>query len=227
MGNKGSTEAKDGSAPPPPADMGPPPTEPTGKFVNKVQLAASVLGGVPPMCAYHTSVLINDEEFFFDMGGVMSTRNLGSHEQMKQQSGKEPVVIDMGYSQYTASQLKSALDQYFLAGSYDLLRKNCNSFSDCALFYLLRVRIDSKYRNMEKLGAANASMFQSMSNGQYEPNAKADGFSVEEVISKVDPEKAWSTPGQQTGGETVSSVEEMRRKRLEALERRQQAQAAA
>ena len=41
----------------------------------------------------------------------------------------------------------SALRPHFQGGSYDLLRKNCNSFSDCAVFYLLRQRIDARSKN--------------------------------------------------------------------------------
>lgn len=33
---------------------------------NPVQLAYSPLGGIPGMAAYHTSVIVNGEEFFFD-----------------------------------------------------------------------------------------------------------------------------------------------------------------
>jgi len=35
---------------------------------------------------------------------------------------------------------------------------------------------------MEKMGASYMGAFQSMSGGQYQPNPKAEGFDVEQVI---------------------------------------------
>eukprot|EP00434_Breviolum_minutum_P041529 symbB.v1.2.036942.t2/scaffold5335.1/size28330/5 len=120
---------------------------------NQVQLAVSVLGGVPGATAYHSSVIVNGHEFFFSDGGIASSGNLMSHKNPQMPDSK-PEVIDMGMSPYTGSQMQAALERYFISGTYDLLRKNCNSFSDCALFYLLHKRIDKKYRQMEKLGAS-------------------------------------------------------------------------
>eukprot|EP00913_Durusdinium_trenchii_P032819 g30724.t1 len=37
---------------------------------------------------------------------------------------------------------------------------------------------------------------------------QADGFDVEKVCEAIDPDKLWKTPGQATGGSTVSSAEE-------------------
>mmetsp|Transcript_12248 Transcript_12248/g.22680 ORF Transcript_12248/g.22680 Transcript_12248/m.22680 type:complete len:255 (-) Transcript_12248:116-880(-) len=183
---------------------------------NKVQLAVSVLGGVPGYTAYHSSVVVNDEEFFFSDGGVQSTRGLGSHNNPQNPNSK-PKVIDMGMSAYSGSQLKAALERYFLPGTYDLLRKNCNSFSDCALFYLLHKRLDKSYRSLEQLGASNMGLMQSLSNNQYTPNPKADSFDLEKLIKDIDPEKVWTTPGQTTGGSSASSAEAMRAARLAKL----------
>merc|ERR1719387_2834697 len=117
MGAKSSQPAAQQQAPAAP--------EPAAK--NQVQLAVSMLGGVPGATAYHSSVVVNGEEYFFSDGGVATTRDLGSHKQAQQ----PPQVFHMGMSRYSGSQLMSAVGRYFQAGSYDLLRKNCNSFSDC------------------------------------------------------------------------------------------------
>merc|ERR1711908_114788 len=140
-------------------------------------------------------------------------------------------VVDMGSSNKTGSQLLQAARQYFNQGDYDLLRKNCNSFSDVALFYLLGKRLDPRFRSLEKMGQSSGAA--SLLAGQgYQPNPKAQGFDVEAIVKKLDPAAMWSTPGYTLGGSGAQgsaegasssaslSPEEMRRKRLEALEKR-------
>mmetsp|Transcript_93538 Transcript_93538/g.260449 ORF Transcript_93538/g.260449 Transcript_93538/m.260449 type:complete len:245 (-) Transcript_93538:88-822(-) len=180
---------------------------------NKVELAVSMLGGIPGATAYHSSVVVNGEEFFFSDAGITSAQNLFSHKNEKMPNNV-PQVFDMGFSHYSGSQLKAALDKHFLPGTYDLLRKNCNSFSDCALFYLLHKRLDKKYRSLEQLGASAAGLVQSASGGQYAPNPKAADFDLEKLVADIDPDKVWSTPGQATGGTTADSAEAMRAARL-------------
>lgn len=184
---------------------------------NAVQLAVSPLGGVPGASAYHSSVVVNGEEFFFSEGGIGSTTNLMSHKN-PQNPNSQPTIIDMGMSQYSGNALKATLEKYFMAGTYDLLRKNCNSFSDCALFYLLHQRIDKKYRQLEQLGAKNMGIVQAATGGQYQPNPKAEGFDVEKVCAEIDPEKVWATPGHAIGGTpAANSAEAMRAARLARL----------
>ncbi|CAE7514108.1 unnamed protein product [Symbiodinium natans] len=124
---------------------------------NQVQLAVSPLGGVPGATAYHSSVVVNGDEYFFSDGGISFGSGLLSHKNPQNPDSK-PEVFDMGMSPYTGTQMKAALERFFHSGTYDLLRKNCNSFSDCALFYLLHRRLDKKYRAMEKLGAFHLPM---------------------------------------------------------------------
>ena len=60
--------------------------------------------------------------------------------------------------------------------------------------------------------------------GNYQPNPRSQNFDVEAVIAEIDPAKRWLTPGQTVGdsAEPVQqlSQEEMRRKRLEALDKK-------
>merc|ERR1719210_2582401 len=82
----------------------------------------------------------------------------------------------------------TALQPHFLPGTYDLLRKNCNSFSDCALAYLLGMRLDDKYRAPEKLGAQwdkYIGIVRNFSGGCYQPNPLADGFQSCKVVGKL------------------------------------------
>jgi hypothetical protein len=182
------------------------------------------LGGVPGATAYHSSIVVNGDEYSFSDGGIFFGQNLESHRQMGQQQeqkgqpASKPEVIDMGFSHYTGSMLKAALERHFLPGTYDFLRKNCNSFADCALFYLLQKRIDKKYRALDRLGASNPGMIAAVSGGQYTPNPKADGFDVDKLCAELDPTKKWDMPGQAIGGgQAATSAEAMRAARLARL----------
>merc|ERR1712232_1455816 len=99
------------------------------------------MGGVPPMAAYHSSIIVNGEEFSFSDGGIStSMERLASHVAQPPREGQpapklNPQVFDMGMSLHSGGSMKRALERHFAAGTYDLLRKNCNSFSDCALWY--------------------------------------------------------------------------------------------
>eukprot|EP00928_Gymnodinium_smaydae_P062113 TRINITY_DN46040_c0_g1_i1.p1 TRINITY_DN46040_c0_g1~~TRINITY_DN46040_c0_g1_i1.p1 ORF type:complete len:234 (-),score=38.54 TRINITY_DN46040_c0_g1_i1:68-769(-) len=189
---------------------------------NKVELAVSVLGGVPPMAAYHSSVIVNGEEFSFSDGGIYASMDrLASHSQMQGPDGQpapklNPQVIDMGMSQHSGHSMKMTLERHFSAGTYDLLRKNCNSFSDAAIWYLLHKRLPDSYCRLEKLGASS-SLVQTIMGGQYKPNPKANDFNLEELVVSLDPEKIWSTNGQATGGAVAGSSNEMRAARLARL----------
>ncbi|CAD7951630.1 unnamed protein product [Amoebophrya sp. A25] len=213
---------------------------------------------IPGATAYHTSVVINGVEYFF---GISSSSDFASHRaigaqkdgvdlansnQSMMESGgggassssgapgslSQMKLIKMGKSNKTGSQVVAALSQYFPAGHYDLLRKNCNSFSDVAIFYCLGKRIDSSFRRMESLG----SSWKGILAGQgYEENPKAEGFDVEEIVAKIDPMKMWASKGYTLGGDGSAgggansarnagsaslTPEEMRRRRLEAIEKR-------
>lgn len=183
---------------------------------NKVELAVSLIGPG----AWHSSVVVNGEEYCFSDAGISSGPGLTSHEQTRRSGSSEaqpPQVMDMGSSFRSGPELRAALESHFRPGSYDLLRKNCNSFSDCALAFLLAKRLDTKYCSLEQMGAKNVQLVQSLSGGRYQPNTAAVDFDKEKVIEEVDPEKVWKTPGHITGGSVATSAEEMRRKRLERL----------
>mmetsp|Transcript_41337 Transcript_41337/g.123551 ORF Transcript_41337/g.123551 Transcript_41337/m.123551 type:complete len:191 (-) Transcript_41337:212-784(-) len=162
-------------------DDGPPPKTPT-PATNRVQLAASELFTVPGLAtAYHTSVLVNGEEFFFSDSGILWDRSLTSHQ------GQPSELVDVGLSRRTGSQLLAVLQPHFMPGSYDLIQKNCNSFSDCALFLLVRQRLDPNYRRLERLGKAGQKKIGLMSilsavGLNYKENPAADNFKLDDVI---------------------------------------------
>lgn len=191
---------------------------------NKVQLAVSPIGGVPGAQAYHSSVIVNGEEFSFSDGGITVARGTDSHNAMARQAQSATTqvqintqVFDMGLSAYAGSSLKASLERYFLPGTYDLLKKNCNTFSDCALFYLLKKRIDSRYRQLENLGARNPQLISQLSGNNYQPNPKVQDFDLEKIIQEIDPDKRWDMKGEATGGAVADSREAMRAARLARL----------
>eukprot|EP00933_Yihiella_yeosuensis_P046070 TRINITY_DN41539_c0_g1_i1.p1 TRINITY_DN41539_c0_g1~~TRINITY_DN41539_c0_g1_i1.p1 ORF type:complete len:318 (-),score=41.16 TRINITY_DN41539_c0_g1_i1:509-1462(-) len=151
---------------------------------NKVELAASQLFTIPGLAsAYHTSVLVNGEEFFFSDSGIFSDRALTSHQ------GEPSEKTFMGHSKRTGSQLLHALQRHFRPGTYDLIHKNCNSFSDCALHFLLEKRLPSKYNAMEGLGrSAGPDLLKQVTKGAYNPNQAANGFSSDAVVASL---KEW------------------------------------
>jgi len=147
---------------------------------NKVELAASELINLTFATAYHTSVVVNGEEFFFSDSGIFSDRALNSHQQ------KPSERIHLGFSEKTGSQLLRALQPFFKSGTYDLIRKNCNSFSDAAVYYLLGQRLERRFCALEKLGQANPDLLSQITKGMYTPNPLVDKFEVDSILPSLD-----------------------------------------
>eukprot|EP00933_Yihiella_yeosuensis_P034491 TRINITY_DN2797_c0_g1_i1.p1 TRINITY_DN2797_c0_g1~~TRINITY_DN2797_c0_g1_i1.p1 ORF type:complete len:287 (+),score=44.13 TRINITY_DN2797_c0_g1_i1:62-922(+) len=151
---------------------------------HEVELAVSPLAGMRGFAGFHTSILVGGEEYYFCPTGICCSPNLVSHQDKAQLKR-----IYIGLSQESGSELLKFLSGYFTPGSYDLLRKNCNSFSDCALYFLCEQRLDLCYRTMEKFAWAaddTTGLLQSVTNGEYQPNPKAADFSVEAIIDEMD-----------------------------------------
>merc|ERR1712107_725951 len=79
---------------------------------------------------------------------------------------------------------------FFTEGTYDIVVKNCNKFTDCALAYLLSRRLPKQYSQIERLGEQQTSVLTFASGGRYQPNPKALTFDLDAVVLKVDPH-AW------------------------------------
>uniref|UniRef100_A0A7S2CEA5 PPPDE domain-containing protein n=1 Tax=Alexandrium andersonii TaxID=327968 RepID=A0A7S2CEA5_9DINO len=162
-----------------------PPASPSRKG-HKVQLAVTALNPyVPTMQAYHTSLAVDTVEFSFSQRGVVTTRNFQSHTHL---SGGPHQIIELGTTSLSGAQMARALRPHFKEQTYDLLRKNCNSFTDCAMFYLLGRRLDAKYYELEQI--ANSAdrlmgIVRVLSLGDYKPNPRANAFDLEELIGKL------------------------------------------
>eukprot|EP00439_Symbiodinium_sp_Y106_P017688 s5256_g2.t1 len=87
------------------------------------------------------------------------------------------------------------LSGHFQPGSYDLLRKNCNTFTDCALYFLCGKRLDSLFRLLPKVDLVQdmrykavetlacmaderTGILQSITRGEYSPNPEAEAPSL-------------------------------------------------
>jgi len=181
---------------------------------HEVVLVASELGGG----AYHTSVCVDGEEFSFSDGGISVSRYMESHAPMKK-DGKEPVVTKMGKTDRGASMMLSVLQGTFSAGTYDLLKKNCNSFSDCACWFLLRKRIPNSYRRLDSWGSNVQGLVAGFSGGQYTPNPKAASYDHEKAIAAIDPDKHFQSTGYAVGGRAgAQTAEDLRKARLQKFE---------
>uniref|UniRef100_A0A7S4VNP9 RING-type domain-containing protein n=1 Tax=Alexandrium monilatum TaxID=311494 RepID=A0A7S4VNP9_9DINO len=155
-----------------------------------VQLALSALGGVPGAMAYHSSVLVDGQEFSFSHLGIRSARGPVSHTAI----GGLPAILDFGSSlrpgQHVGKQLVAVLAPHFLPKSYDLLRKNCNTFTDAALVFLVRQRLNTKYKALEQVGSTMPALVRVASGGRYAPNPNADSFDLEALIRILDVDRS-------------------------------------
>lgn len=157
----------------------------TTRGMYEVKLAASPLGIKVPGCsAYHTSLIIGGTEFYFDSRGIVRGEGLQSHAHFR----GHPTILVMGSTSISPDHMYKTLQPHFMAGTYDLLRKNCNSFSDCALSMLLNQRLEMKYRTLEKVGAAADQYTHAVkiaTGGRYMPNKRADFWKSNDVAAQV------------------------------------------
>jgi len=149
-----------------------------------VYLLVTPLGGLKGIAGYHTSVMIRDEEYCFTPQGIVQSRHNLTHDL----AGESMRKISIGSTAHSGASLVRNLDIFYRPGTYDILRKNCNSFSDCALFFLCRQRMWAGFRVVEQIGAfadASTQFVQTLSSGSYVPNGLANNFDLEDVIAYV------------------------------------------
>jgi hypothetical protein len=145
-----------------------------------VQLAVSRLGGLPGAAAYHSSVLVGGQEYSFgaQYGIAGPFSGCSSHDCLN----GDPTLYDLGFTSCTGHELQKMLSPYFERGTYDMLAKNCNTFSDCALFVLMRQRLDSQYSAVERLCNNYPTMVNYITGGKYKPNPRATNFDLDIFI---------------------------------------------
>jgi len=99
-------------------------------------------------------------------------------------------VIDMGISRYSHLDVARILRKHFLPGTYDILLKNCNSFTDCALYMMCEQRLAWHFRGLDTIGRtvdANG-LLRSLLPDRYRPNPLCADWQLEDVIGQIDSE---------------------------------------
>merc|ERR1711920_447246 len=115
-----------------------------------------------------------------------------------------------------------ALAAHFKAGTYDILRKNCNSFTDCALYYCIGRRLDEQYRALEKLGADadRVGLVRLLSLGDYVPNPNADDFDVDYVVELAERGQKAAARSEEDGKAASQGLKDLGRQKLSEVIRR-------
>jgi len=151
----------------------------------QVKLAVSPLGRLGGVAGFHTSVIVGGRELFFGNCGISSFHSCFSH-----QNNPDLQVIDMGISRYSHLDVARILRKHFLPGTYDILLKNCNSFTDCALYMMCEQRLAWHFRGLDTIGRtvdANG-LLRSLLPDRYRPNPLCADWQLEDVIGQIDSE---------------------------------------
>eukprot|EP00930_Biecheleria_cincta_P054743 TRINITY_DN4112_c0_g1_i15.p1 TRINITY_DN4112_c0_g1~~TRINITY_DN4112_c0_g1_i15.p1 ORF type:complete len:205 (-),score=33.44 TRINITY_DN4112_c0_g1_i15:167-781(-) len=142
----------------------------------KVLVAATEIVKLAGISAYHTSVILGSREYYF---------------------GAE--ILPAGISMCKGGAMMEALQPFFVQGSYDVLHKNCNSFTDAALVFLTRRRLDACFTRLERLLRAAEPISTGVIDklvrafgtnagcpgGGYQVNPLAQGFSVDDLVETL------------------------------------------
>lgn len=184
---------------------------------HEVRLACTEILKVAGMRGFHTSVIVDDLEFFFDREGIMAAPPFWSHTGRVQQpqptEGRSPEtqhlardprtqIMELGRSHCSGRELVRILSPFFESGTYDIFHKNCNSFTDVALYFLVRKRLDGRFNRIERFVAATSPMSTDLLNRLFRAyhesstgvavdydvhvtNPRAQGFTVDAVIDSL------------------------------------------
>lgn len=165
----------------------------------RVELAITPMIMFLGVRAYHSSVLLDGREIWFsDVGiAVSRTHNLVSHSRCRQDLTK---IIHYGATSRSEQDLVKTLGPFFRKGTYDMLVKNCNSFSDCLLWYLVGKRLDPSYNLLDRLGASWPWAASSLMPGSYYANPRSASFDVETVIEHLSPDSSNPCPTNRSAG---------------------------
>lgn len=148
---------------------------------HRIELVFSPLANMQGLLGYHSSVLVDGEEYYFSPSGIRCYPKLSSHRRMSVER------VDVGESVLGGATLLDVLSKHFQPRTYDLLRKNCNNFTDCGVMLLMGKRLESRLRSVETMGIAaeRLMLVQILSGGRYKPNEQASNYDHEAVIAAL------------------------------------------
>lgn len=158
----------------------------------EVYLAHTEIFRVAGVGAFHTSINFGGVEYSFNRKGIECRHPFASHTFARKGSRME--ILRLGSTTVTGEELIYSLDPYFEAGTYDILYKNCNAFTDAALYFLFRERLDPQYSRIERLIKAGGPFTTSVINGvsatagtgHYVANPRATNFCLQDAILACD-----------------------------------------
>lgn len=163
-----------------------------------LKLAATILFELPApygvlandstLASYHTSLVFPDCELAFSADGINKLAFLQSHR-----NAPGTFILEKGFTDKTPDEVREIFLPHFQPGTYDLLRKNCNSFCDCALWFLTGQRIDPEFRRLEKFAKRlvknGGAPFLERVGITYMANPAADQFKVSWVVQDIEDEE--------------------------------------
>lgn len=126
--------------------------------------ARSIIG-IDLDAIYHTAVVLNGKEYYFDREGVTST------PAGKTRFGLPIEVLDAGETYIPEDVFLEYLDELrqgqFKFGSYDVLKNNCNHFTHEALQFLNGGELEKRILHLPEqvLSSPNGAMIQQLLGG--------------------------------------------------------------
>eukprot|EP00928_Gymnodinium_smaydae_P029429 TRINITY_DN22169_c0_g1_i2.p1 TRINITY_DN22169_c0_g1~~TRINITY_DN22169_c0_g1_i2.p1 ORF type:complete len:344 (-),score=16.27 TRINITY_DN22169_c0_g1_i2:92-1060(-) len=136
---------------------------------------SNVFGGL----AYHSSVMVGRDELAFNFAGVWLNCGAVSHGAQRHH------CRSVGFTSQTALQAKYATINRFRPGSYDMLRKNCNSYATVAIAWLTGYEVEPRYRAIEGVG-----QMVNFSGALFQRNPSADEFSLDRAVAWAQRDRA-------------------------------------
>lgn len=144
---------------------------------------------LPGVRVYHTSVLVDRTEYHFNNMGINTPPNVGGRS-VSHRDKVNTEIIDFGLTKRKEWEMMELLAPLFTPYTYDTVRKNCNTFTNCALAFLCSRCLPKRYMLLEALAEAEPGWFKLLSRGRYYPSPGADGFSLKTAIMRID-RNAW------------------------------------
>mmetsp|Transcript_68931 Transcript_68931/g.121863 ORF Transcript_68931/g.121863 Transcript_68931/m.121863 type:complete len:233 (-) Transcript_68931:167-865(-) len=192
--------------------------------LHEVSIAATEIIRIAGFRGYHTSIIVDDREYFFDSVGILEAAPLWSHMLGEQRPEIKTEITTIGYSHCNGRAMVQVLRPFFEKGSYDVFYKNCNTFSDAALYFLTKSRLMGKYNRIERLVTATnpvsvnllnrvfkAVMERSSENqccgDVYVTNPQAADFSVDDLIANMEGDEEESEESEADASESDSEEE--------------------
>lgn len=123
------------------------------------------------MGAFHTGVMIGEREYTFSNGGVIFHTPF---EAGPEATFKESIYMGEVGNMAAVNAAVANLRATFAPGSYNLVRQNCNNFSDALIRKLFNKGIPSYINRSARFGSSLAPKDTIAGQGQEEPKSKAE-----------------------------------------------------